>query len=76
MRALLILVLIVVLMAMGGWLVFTFQGNSASVEVQTEKIKQDTSQAVQSTKEMLNRVEDSIDKAIDGQQVPPSEQPK
>lgn len=65
MRALLILLIIVVLMAMGGWLVLNIGSNSASIELRTDKIKQDTSQAVENTKEMFNRAENGIDKAID-----------
>ena len=75
MRALLILILIVVLMAMGGWLVFNFGNNSASVELQTDTIKQDTSQAVEKTKEMLDRAENSFDKAFDAQPTPGSDKP-
>ncbi len=64
MRALLVLVLIVVLMAMGGWLVFNFGNNSASVEIRTDKIERDTSQAVEKTKDLLHRAENGLDKSI------------
>ena len=64
MRALLILILIVVLMAIGGWLVFNFGNDSTSVKVNSDKIKQDTSQAVEATKELLNRAEKNFEQAV------------
>ena len=64
MRVILILIIIVVLMAIGGWLVFNFGNNSASVNVNSDKIKQDASQAVEATKALLNRAEENIEQAV------------
>lgn len=46
MRIFLALVLIVILMAAAGWIVFNFGGNSATVELHPEKMKQDTSETL------------------------------
>lgn len=42
MRAILVIVVLVLLMAWAGWLVFDFDGNTASVEVRPDEVRQDT----------------------------------
>ncbi len=57
MRALLVFVLIVLLLALGGWLVFDFSGNRAGVEVRTEKIQEDTNRMLENAKETLHKAD-------------------
>ncbi len=64
MRALLVVVLIVLLLALGGWLVFDFSGNRAAVEVRTEKIQEDTNRVLENAKETLHKADEGIDKMI------------
>ncbi len=60
MRLLIVLFVIVVLMVLGGWIVFDVRNNSATIEVQTEKIQQDTSQAVEQASDSLRKAGESI----------------
>ncbi len=60
MRTLLFIVVIVLLLSLAGWLVFDFSGNSASVEVRTDKIRQDTEDVVDKSKELLHQAEQEI----------------
>ena len=55
MRVLIAIVVIIVLMALAGWIVFDFSGNSASVEVRTDEIQHDTQAIVDKSKEILER---------------------
>ena len=60
MRALLIIVVVVVLLAIAGWLTFDFSSNSASVEVRTDKIQQDTEKIVEGSKQLMNKADEQL----------------
>ena len=60
MRLLIVLFVIVVLMVLAGWIVFDVRNNSATIELQTEKIQQDTSQAVEQAGDSLRKAGESI----------------
>ncbi len=60
MRVIIILIVIVGLLALGGWLVFDFSGNRASVEVRTDKIEQDTSRVLDKSKELLHQADKAV----------------
>ncbi len=60
MRPLIVLVLLILLMIVGGWLVVEFRSNSATVEFRTDKIKQDTSEAVNHASENLKKMGEAI----------------
>lgn len=60
MRAFLILVLVIALMAFAGWLTFQQSGNSASVTVETGKIERDARLAVRQGAEALDQAAERI----------------
>ncbi len=62
MRLLIVILILAVLMIIGGWLVVDFRNNSATVELRTEKIKQDTSGAVNQASENLKRAGEAINR--------------
>lgn len=55
MRALLGLAAIVLLLAVCGWITFSWNGNRASVNVETERIESDTEQIVDEGQELLEK---------------------
>lgn len=60
MRVLLGTVAIILLMAIGGWLIFTFDDNRMTVEFDKEKASQDTTQAVNKAGEALGQATSAI----------------
>ena len=64
MRTLLVFVVIILLLALGGWLVFDISGNRAAVEVRTEKIQEDTNRLLENAKDTFHKADDGIDKMI------------
>ncbi len=60
MRGLLVVLAIILLMAFGGWLIFSFDDNRMSVEFDADKAKQDTSEAVDKAGEVVDRATNSI----------------
>ncbi len=62
MRAVLVLIVIVLIMAFAGWLVFDFGGNRPSMEIRTEKIEQDTGKVLYKSKELLHHTDEAVNK--------------
>ncbi len=62
MRLLIVLFLIVLLMIIGGWLVVDFRKDSASVEIRTDKMKHDTSEAVEQASKNLKKAGEAINR--------------
>ncbi len=60
MKAFLIVVAILLLMVLIGWLSFGLSDNTAAVRLNTEKIEQDTSEAVEKGKNLVNEAEEEI----------------
>ena len=54
MRTLVIVVLVILLMVVGGWLAFSFNGGNAKVELRTDAVKRDIDKAVKGTEEFIN----------------------
>ena len=65
MRFLIVVVLVIVLLVIGGWLVINIKGNSATIELQTDKIKHDTSTAVEKTGQTLKRAGEAIENRVE-----------
>ena len=55
MRNLVIVVLLIVLMVFGGWLVFSYTGGTAKVELRTDAVKRDVENAIDETKEFISK---------------------
>ncbi len=53
MRTVLIIALLIVLMVVGGWLVFSSSGGTARVEFRTDEVKRDVDKAVQGTENFI-----------------------
>jgi hypothetical protein len=60
MRALLGLAAVVLLLAVCGWITFSWNGNRASVNVETEKIESDTERIVDEGQELLEEAGDEV----------------
>jgi hypothetical protein len=60
MRALILIIAIVVLMALIGWVTFGVGPNRSSINLETEEIRQDTREALASGAEALDKAGDSI----------------
>jgi hypothetical protein len=54
MRVILVIVLVVFVMAVAGWIGFRRGDGRASIEVKTDKIQQDTSDAIRRTGEWMD----------------------
>lgn len=61
MRAILILVGVVIVLALIGWVTFSTSPDRATMNVETETIKQDTSEMVDAGERLVESAEDSLD---------------
>lgn len=61
MRALLIVIALVLVFAFLGWITFSKSPDHTSVNLETDKIRSDTTNAMQSGAEMLHRAGDKVD---------------
>jgi hypothetical protein len=61
MRALLILAAIVLVLALVGWITFSKGPDHASINIESERIRQDTKQVMQSGAEMLHKAGDKVE---------------
>lgn len=75
MRGLLIVLAVVVLMAVGGWLIFNFDDNRVSVEFNSEKAQQDTSEAVDKAGDAIRDAGEAIERAAESAGEAASEEP-
>lgn len=83
MRALVVALAITLLLALVGWITFSWSGDRASVNVETDKIERDTSEMLERGKEAIDKArsefdEDSpepVDDEVDDSLNPPSSQP-
>lgn len=58
MRTLLTVVLILLVMSVAGWLVFSYNGGTAKVELRTDAVKRDVDNAVQNTEKFIKGIGD------------------
>ncbi len=65
MRVLLVIVALVLVMLVIGWLRFSSPEGNPTIQIDGDKVKQDTSSLVDSTKSAVNQAADSIDNSID-----------
>lgn len=63
MRALLGLVAVVLLLAICGWITFSWNGNRASVNVETERIESDTKRIVDEGQDLVEKAGNEIRRA-------------
>ena len=62
MRALLVLAAIVLVLALVKWISFSKGPDRASINIESERIRQDTKQAMQSGAEMLHKAGDKVER--------------
>jgi hypothetical protein len=60
MRALLILIIVIALLAFAGWLTFSSGPGRSSVNIETNEIREDMQEMVRSGAKILDRAEDEI----------------
>jgi hypothetical protein len=60
MRVLIFLLALLVLLALVGWITFTYGPGRASVNLETEEIRQDTGEALQRGSELLQEAEEEV----------------
>lgn len=70
MRVLLGLVAIVLLLAVCGWITFSWSGDRASVNVETEKIETDSQHIVDESRDLIEGVSKQDDPAVPGEETP------
>jgi hypothetical protein len=64
MRVLIGLVAVVLLLAVCGWITFSWNGNRASVNVETEKIEEDSQHIVDEGRDLIEGVSKSNNPAV------------
>jgi hypothetical protein len=60
MRALLILIIVIALLAFAGWLTFSYGPGRTSVNLETNAIREDTQEMVRSGAKILDRAQDEL----------------
>jgi hypothetical protein len=70
MRALLILIAVVVLLALIGWITFSNDSGRTSINVETDEIRQDTGEAMQKGSELLNNAQEEVAPEADSEPAP------
>ena len=73
MRALLIAALIVVVLLFVGWIRFSSPDGNPTIQIDTEKVKQDTSALVEKAKDAADEVDRRVDVNIDTSAKPVTE---
>lgn len=64
MRGLLVVLVVLLVLVIAGWVSFQVSGNRASMNLETQKIEQDTEKAVEGTKDLLRKADDKIDEEV------------
>ncbi len=70
MRALIFIVAIVLILALVGWISFSKTPGQSSINIETQKIQQDTDRALESGSNLLREASDAVDRANEPQTVP------
>jgi hypothetical protein len=73
MRALLFLAVIVLVLALVGWIKFFKDQDRAGVSVETEKVRQDTKQAMEAGADLLKDAGQAVDRPKEAPSNPPKE---
>lgn len=61
MRALIAIAIVVLILALVGWISFSFSDGRSSINLETEEIKQDTQKALESGSDLLKKVETELE---------------
>lgn len=69
MRTLLVIAVLVLILVFAGWLRYSAPGGNPTIEVDTDKVKQDTSTMVEKTKEAVGNVVEETDDRLNGEPV-------
>jgi hypothetical protein len=64
MRAILVLLAVVLLLAVAGWVSFNQGPDRSSINLETEKIRSDTNEAVETGAEILHKAGDKLDQEV------------
>ncbi len=61
MRLLIIIVVVVLVMALVGWISFNREDGRASVNIETQEIREDTESAMEAGSDLLHKAADDVD---------------
>jgi hypothetical protein len=75
MRALLLLVLIILVLAFAGWISFSKSPGRSSINIETEQIHEDTDRALESGSNLLREAGDAVDRANEPLPATPAQRP-
>ena len=64
MRAILAIVLLLIVLGFVGWLQFSTTDGDPTIRVNTEKVKQDTSEIIDKSKNLIDNAAEDIDQAV------------
>ena len=67
MRALIVVVVLVLVFALLGWITFSKGPDRASINIESDQIRQDTKQAMESGAELLHKAGDKVQSEADRQ---------
>lgn len=73
MRAVIIVLVIVLILAAVGWLQFSSPNGDPTLRVDTDKVKQDTTGIVEQSKQAIDRTAEAVDASIDREPDLPAE---
>ncbi len=65
MRALIVIVVILLILGLVGWLRFSLPDGNPTIRVDTQKVKQDTSELMENSKQAVDIAAEKIDQSID-----------
>ena len=65
MRAIIFLAVVVLIMVLVGWISFSSQPGRSTINVETQKIEQDTEKIVESGKNLIREAGDAVDGAVE-----------
>jgi len=64
MRVLLILAVVILLLALIGWIAFDRGDDSAGIELKTDKIQQDTSEVIRNAREWIGETGEDVERSL------------
>jgi hypothetical protein len=65
MRAIIFVAVVVLIMVLVGWITFSSQPERSTINVETQKIEQDTEKMVESGKNLVREAGDAVDEAVE-----------
>jgi len=67
MRMLFVIVAVIVLLTLVGWLRFSSPGGNPTIQVDVEKVEQDTTKIIEKSKAAVNKAAEEIDASIESE---------